>query len=149
MSKAPRDVWLSRELSPLGCYYCLCFTEKEYDRRIKWLGIRRHSENKFPDNGAILRVNFHKAKDSKPVAIVCLNPKIMEGYSGIVIAGFLIHEAVHIWQTHSEYIGSNEDHGGEEEAYAIQNIAHNLMQEYSRRINEKAKKKAKKGRTRL
>lgn len=67
--------------------------------------------------------------DDYGLAIICLKEGIelttIEAYS------LLVHEAVHLWQAHCEYIGE-EKPGDEIEAYAIQKIATELMKEYTR-----------------
>lgn len=65
--------------------------------------------------------------DDYGVAIIC----IKEGLELSLIETFslLVHEAVHLWQAHCEYIGE-EAPGDEIEAYAIQKIATELMKEY-------------------
>lgn len=69
-------------------------------------------------------------RDGEAVCIVCLSGT--EGRSGVEIAGMLIHEAVHIWQQYCEDIGERHP-GDEQEAYAIQAIAQELLAEYARR----------------
>ena len=67
--------------------------------------------------------------DDYGLAIIC----IKEGVDLSLIETFslLVHEAVHLWQAHCDYIGE-EAPGDEIEAYAIQKIATELMREFVR-----------------
>jgi hypothetical protein len=51
----------------------------------------------------------------------------------VEIAGILVHEAVHIWQEYCDFYGEDKP-GREQEAYAIQFIAHELMTEFARKV---------------
>lgn len=75
--------------------------------------------------------HFFENQRGESVAVVALGD--MTGRSGVEIAGLLVHEAVHVWQAHRENI--SETHPGrEQEAYAVQSIAQELMTEYARRL---------------
>ena len=49
------------------------------------------------------------------------------------VAGLLIHEAVHVWQGYARDLGEDNP-GDEQEAYAIQSIAQELLAEFARRM---------------
>lgn len=65
--------------------------------------------------------------------IVCLGS--WRGRDPIEVAGLLIHEAVHIWQCHADDIGERTP-GVEQEAYAIQAIAQELLAEFAWRMGQ-------------
>ena len=52
----------------------------------------------------------------------------------------LVHESVHVWQFIKEYIGEQLP-GIEQEAYCIEAIVNQLIQEYDRQTTSKKKKK--------
>ena len=70
------------------------------------------------------------SNDSGMGAIVCLQG--FEDRSRVEVHGLLIHEAVHIWQDWCEFYGER-DPAKEQEAYAIQSIAQELIAEFDRR----------------
>jgi hypothetical protein len=83
----------------------------------------------------------HHLVSAKGLAcIVCLSG--WEERNPIEIAGLLVHEAVHIWQEYCDYYGESSP-GREQEAYAIQAVAQELMAEFSSRLSKSSK--AKKG----
>ncbi len=58
-----------------------------------------------------------------------------EGRDPVEVAGLLVHEAVHVWQAYAQSIGERTP-GEEQEAYAIQGIAQELMAEFARQMAE-------------
>ena len=66
--------------------------------------------------------------DGAPIYIVSLAVK--PGIIGIQIAAILVHEAVHVFQYHCEYLGETAP-SKEFEAYSIQHISQALMQKYA------------------
>lgn len=122
--------WLDRRLTFCAYCYCLCLTEESYYAELDKLGVNQGDRPPFKKtrwSGATTQfIPIDKCSDSDyPVALVCVSG--WEKHEPVVLAGLLVHEAVHIWQAHASNIGSFNDHGDEEEAYAIQWIAQQLM----------------------
>lgn len=122
--------WLHRGLTTCAYCYCLCLSEEAYYKELDKLGVSRDDAPPFkktPHSNAVTNLIQRSAmKDvDHPVAIVCMSG--WEKHEPIVVAGLLVHEAVHIWQAHAVHIGSFNDHGDEEEAYAIQWLSQQLM----------------------
>lgn len=123
--------WLDRRVAAPGPYLTLVVTSQdEFDAAL------RHF--KMPPGTPYLSsarvdatVHFFDNQRGESVAVVALGDTT--GRSGVEIAGLLVHEAVHIWQTHRENIGETHP-GREQEAYAVQGIAQELMAEYARRF---------------
>ena len=132
-----KDVWLRRDIHPLGPYLCLCLSEAEYLAAIKRLKIKTNDEW---ISGPIAEATTHlcHAGNGDSAAIVCFN--IDEGRDSIQAAGLLVHEAVHIWQQWKKDFGEKFP-GDEQEAYAVQILSTTLMREYARRLNEKTNSK--------
>ena len=122
-----KTVWLDRALTMCAYHYCLCLSEEAFDEELDRIKLPAWKRTQWisPDMHA---TTHHFIHDGKPIAMVCIRPDFER--TGIQIAALLVHEAVHIWQKHAAYIGSHNDHGDEEEAYAIQNIAQNLMESF-------------------
>lgn len=117
--------WLDRNISALGPYLCLCLSEDEYKQAFKdineipigpWLST--------PQSNA---TSHFLTASSGLCAVVCLGD--CSKRNPIEIATLLVHEAVHVWQEWCDYYGENNP-GNEQEAYAIQNIAQELMNAY-------------------
>lgn len=123
--------WCDRTLTTCSYYYCLCTTEKQFVDELERIGLPTWRQTQWisPDMHATTHLFTH---DGKPTAMVCIRPDTER--TGVQIAALLVHEAVHIWQRHAAYIGSHNDHGDEEEAYAIQNIAQNLMESFREQV---------------
>lgn len=123
--------WLDRRIASPGPYLTLCLTEAEYFAALKSLGCQPIDDwirNQHSD----ATVHFIEHSSGDRAVIVCV--RVSGKRTGIEIAGLLVHEAVHIWQDYAERIGESKP-GSEQEAYAIQSIAQELMAEYERRLS--------------
>lgn len=125
--------WADRALTVCAYHYTLCTTPEMYYAELKRLKIPpKDWGDGFLGATSHARMQYFQC-GGKYIAIVCIDNGNGQ-YSGIQIAALLCHEAVHIWQQHAVNIGSFNDHGDEEEAYAIQNIAQNLMELYQEQM---------------
>lgn len=136
-----RPVYLDRRLTVCALCYCLCFSEEEFHGELKRLNIPRGDWPRFipgtHGNASTHLLDPATVGDRKrpPVAIVCIEGGRLNEYSGSQIAALLCHEAVHIWQAHARRIGAFNDHGDEEEAYAIQGLTQSLLEECARYLS--------------
>ena len=127
--KKAKPQWCSRNIACPGPYLTLVFSQEELDRELYRLKIKEAVEwvrNAHSDASA----HYFTAPDGKFCCIVALRG--WEKRSGIELAGLLVHEAVHVWQVYAENIGETEP-GKEQEPYAVQSIAQELMAEFARR----------------
>ena len=125
-----KPIWLDRRVAAPGPYLTLVTSQDEFD------AVLRHC--KMPLGTPYLSsaradatAHFFDNQRGDSVAVVALGDTT--GRSGVEVAGLLVHEAVHIWQTYRENIGETHP-GREQEAYAVQSIAQELMAEYARRL---------------
>lgn len=124
--------WLSRSLFQ-GPYLALVTNQKQMDEITKHLNVEQQ-QYCSPKGDATTHgfINEHGSL----VSVVGLNLEKCAGRDPIEVAALLVHEAVHVWQDARSRIVFNlnaERTGGleaEMEAYAIQNIATNLMDAY-------------------
>jgi len=121
--------WLDRRIAAPGPYLALCLSEEQFHDALRHCGIPAGSAPFLSSTHADATAHVMTNKQNNLVCVVCLGS--CEGRSGIEIAGLLVHEAVHIWQNYAERIGETHP-GTEQEAYAIQSIAQELMAEYAR-----------------
>lgn len=122
--------WLDRRVALAGPYLTLCTSEEEYLAALKHCKIKPIDDwIKTPWADATV----HHATNDKDerVTLVCI--RVNDSRTPIEIAGLLVHEAVHIWQDYADRMGETNP-GKEQEAYAIQAIAQELMAAYARRI---------------
>ena len=121
--------WLGREAAKPGPYLTLCLSEEELRHASR--GLTKELLP-YPRTGAMCST-FTKDGTNELCALVSLS----EGHQqrdSIVVAGLLVHEAVHVWQAYAEHMGESRP-GDEQEAYAIQQFSQQLMAEYARRLN--------------
>lgn len=135
-----KTLWLNRTLTVCAGCYALFLSEQAFHRELRRLEVPVADWPSFSKEGADAVVYYFKATQSRrELALVCLNVGKAAEKEPIEVAGLLIHEAVHIWQWHARLIGSFNDHGDEEEAYAIQQIAQQLMWSYNEQTKEARK----------
>ncbi len=122
---APR--WLDRRIAAAGPYLTLCLDKADLPAVEKKLG----AAVRWPSSGANCTVLV--SPKGLLTCVVCITD--WRGRDPVEVAGLLVHEAVHVWQHYADDIGENNP-GTEQEAYAIQAIAQELMAEFARRMTE-------------
>jgi hypothetical protein len=124
--------WLDRRIAAPGPYLSLVLSQEEFDAALRHCGVREKLKWRGLDNSeALSTILRNKRRELVCVVSICPHEK----RSHIEIAGLLVHEAVHVWQEYAKSIGEQTP-GVEQEAYAIQSIAQELMAEYARRLDK-------------
>ena len=122
--------WCDRTLVSSPYSYGICFTLEDYRATLKANGVQ---EIEYADCGlggakGNAQVSFYKCPGGQRLAIVTLG-KGHEKLRLTVIHGLLVHEGTHIWQAILEEQGDSEP-SSEYEAYSLQSITQNLMEQY-------------------
>lgn len=129
--------WLDRTLFK-GPYLTLVFSEAEFRSAVRRLGIK-DAGGWLPDACMACVHTYQQRGDL--TCVVAMNPNALDAdpLDGV---GTLIHEATHVWQKveslHS--LGEHGRFGSESEAYAVENIAMRLIDEYKRRWEQHRKR---------
>ena len=116
--------WLDRRIAAPGPFLALCLDEPSFKKACKHLKVQ-------PPAWVLndwSQATAHIFQSGEGLAcIVCMR----DWYNAnpVEVAGLLVHEAVHIWQEYADNIGERHP-GKEQEAYAIQAIAQELMQSF-------------------
>ena len=121
--------WLDRGGATPLPFYCLCLTEADLERTTAYLKVPKEDRPLFmasPKANATAHL-FYKLP--MRVAIVTMDWRKAAKEKAIVVAGLLVHEAVHVWQFHVETL-REENPGDEQEAYSVQWISQQLMWSY-------------------
>lgn len=106
----------------VGPSMALCKTPAELDKVCKQIKLKHYDV--FPSVGADTRTIEYKGRI---ICVVCFAPP--KGKTKHEINALLVHEATHVWQQFCKDIGEKNP-GDEQEAYAIQRISQNLMEEF-------------------
>ncbi len=120
--------WLDRRIAAPGPYLTLCLTEAEFRAAIA--PLKPPETPRWITSASANATTHYFANENKKTCVVCLNDWL--GRNPIEVAGLIVHEAVHVWQEYCRDIGEREP-GAEQEAYAIQAIAQELLAEFARR----------------
>lgn len=122
--------WLDRRIAHPGPYLALCLSDEEFQAAMRHLKIKSPPDwIKSPQAHATVHYCTNPKGELSCVVCMAFEPH----RDSIEIAGLLVHEAVHIWQEYAGSIGEANP-GREQEAYAVQCIAQELMAEYRRRV---------------
>jgi len=112
-------IWLDRGWQPL--FIGFCPDEAAWRREVKRLGC---PDTAYPTSDGCVTY-FEGGEDHGACCIVTLNRS--EGRDDVVVAGLLVHEAVHVWQHVKAKMGESEP-SWEFEAYSVQAIFQQLYQ---------------------
>lgn len=126
----PQNRWLDRRIAAPGPYLTLCLHEDEFRQALRKLGDS--ASGSWVSQGAQATMWHLDSPRGDLCCIVCLSD--WAGRNPVEVAGLLVHESVHIWQQYCRRIGETNP-GDEQEAYAVQSIAQELMAEFARRQN--------------
>lgn len=130
MSQGTDKFWGHRNLISLPLYFCLCTSQKEFNK--EWLGCGLPKEKiepyVTPGKDATVVTVEHKGSIISFVGVAN-----WEGKDPIAICGLLVHEAMHIWQRTLQMMGE-ENPSEEFETYSVQAIASELMYLFRLRI---------------
>lgn len=119
--------WLARNIAAPGPYMALVTSEDQYLQALKHCNLSP-IDTWISTPQADATTHFLEDANKDVVAIVAI--RVPPERTGIAIAGLLVHEAVHIVQHYFAHIGEHNP-AAEQEAYAVQNVAQELMRAYS------------------
>lgn len=121
--------WLDRRIAAPGPFLALCLNEDQLRSACRDLKVKPPPY--FVRNDHSHATVHHYEAPAGLACIVCLRGHAE--HTPVEVAGLLVHEAVHIWQEYADRIGESNP-GREQEAYAIQSIAQELMAEFARQL---------------
>ena len=126
----PKNNWLDRRIAAPGPYLTLCLTEEEYEQAMAHLQVKHYGPWLSTPQADATAHNLSNP-DGNLCCVICISG--YRGRSPVEVAGMLVHEAVHVWQEYCDFYGEKAP-GREQEAYAVQAIAQELMAEFARRM---------------
>ena len=129
-----RTRWLDRRVAAPGPFLALCLSAEEFADAARHLRVS--DAGPWISNERSQATVHHLSNPrGQRCCIVCIND--WQGRDPVEVAGLLVHESVHIWQCYADDIGERVP-GAEQEAYAIQSIAQELMAEFARRMGARS-----------
>lgn len=134
-------IWLSQTLITSPVKYALCLSESEFKSYLDEICPGRSSPYLSTPYALATAQCFDNSTTGQRYVVVCLNPNLAERPLCEVI-GLLVHEATHIWQEIRDHIGESKP-SVEFEAYSMQQISQNLVEEYLNRCVTKIVKRTK------
>lgn len=126
--------WLDRRIARPGPFLTLCLNEDEFNHVLVKLKV--HERPAWVNFGADATTHHLNNQTGDAACVICIRDS--NRHNSIEVAGMLVHEAVHVWQEYCDMLGEKQP-GREQEAYAVQAIAQELMAEFKRRMEQKEK----------
>lgn len=123
--------WLDRRVACPGPYLALVLNQKDFDAAMRHCKLPAGQPMLSSKRADATSHHLYNPR-GEIVTIVALGDT--SDRTPIEVAGLLVHEAVHAWQEYCDNIGERQP-GREQEAYAIQAIAQELMAEYVRQTS--------------
>lgn len=124
--------WCSTELIRCQMKYALCLSEDAFSAEMARLEVKQPPPF-MATTHANACVHYFNNDEEGELAILCMDLEKSKLRTPIVVAGLLVHEAVHIFQQDCEYRGEKTP-SAEYEAYSIQMIAQELMWAYTQAL---------------
>lgn len=128
-----KNKWLDRSLLESPCYYTLCTTEKQYAKELRRMKVPEPFSPFLKTSHSHATTHVLTEHRGKVCCIVCLGST--DGRRAVEVYGLLVHEAMHIWREVREHYGIVYPEA-EQEAYAVQRIAQELIHEYRRQTKK-------------
>lgn len=120
--------WLDRRIARPGPCLALCLDEDAFRQTCVECDLEPPPWLPTEQSDAAVHLFW---VNGRRTAVVCM--RRWDKHEPVEVAGMLVHEAVHVWQDYADGIGEHVP-GREQEAYAIQAIAQELMAEFARQI---------------
>lgn len=136
-TETKKSLWLDRSLLQ-GPYLALVLNQQDFDAEISKIGSEYRGT--YIDPGASAMLTTLHNDSGQLVCIVGMDLDLAAKHGSVEVAALLVHEAVHVWQAVRRTIvrtidtWAHDTMGSEMEAYAIQNIAQELMNSYASQV---------------
>jgi hypothetical protein len=132
-----KAVWCDRTLAETPYDFCLCTTDKQYQREMDRLKLPKKDRTPFLMAGSNATLHtWDNTSGGRPLAMVCIGDR--KGKTLMQTYAVLVHEAVHLWQFTKERMGEDKP-SPEFEAYAVQAISQRLFYAYDDLTKRKKK----------
>lgn len=117
--------WLNRWLIRSPIYYCLCLTEQDFKKQLKYLKIPVSDWPNFVSPGSHATIHFFtNTDDSDECALICLTDTANHTLTEVI--GLLTHEVMHLWRAIRKNLGESKP-SSEFEAYVMQGLIQQVI----------------------
>jgi len=135
--------WIERTLIKNPFNFCLCITEKQYQKALDHLKVKPEDRTAYlfrPTSGATVH-RFDCSGDGEPAAIICIADR--QDLSLNQVHALIVHEVTHLCDYAMEELGEN-DPSKEFKAYCMQAMCQRLFAAYDRLKKKQDKRKKRK-----